>query len=151
MFTKLIKNAVVICDENLVKEEALERIINLACTEFYIPDCNEIFSMVFERETKLSTGIGLEIAVPHCRSEQVKSVITAAMLVPSGIEYNSIDGKPVKLIFLIISPKNDIQGHIACLSAISHAISDENTRLKLLNSASSDELYENLTGIGKLI
>jgi len=151
MFTKLRKNMVIIYNENLDKEEALERIIKLACTEFNIPDCDEIFSMVFERETKLSTGIGLEIAVPHCRSEQVQSVITAAMLVPSGIEYNSIDGKPVKLIFLIISPINDIQGHIACLSAISHAISDESTRLKLLNSTSSDKLYENLAEIGTLI
>lgn len=129
------------------KEEALERIINLACKEFNLSDYDEIFSMVFECETKLSTGIGLEIAFPHCRSEHVEHVITAAMLVPSGIEYNSVDGKPVKPIFLIISPKNDIQGHIACLSAISLAISDENAGLKLLNSASSDEPYENLTGI----
>ena len=147
MFTKFKKESVILCKENMDKEEALEKIINLACNEFDIPNCGEIFSKIFERETKLSTGIGLEIAVPHCRSEQVENTVLTAMLVPSGIEYNSVDGKPVKLIFLIISPINDFQSHLACLSAISHAISDEKIRLKLLGSASSDELYKNLTEI----
>ena len=70
------------------------------------------------------------------------------MLVKAGIEYNAIDHKPVKLIFLMISPSHDIKGHIACLSDISRAISDENTRMKLLNSASSDELYRNFLEVG---
>lgn len=150
MFARLEKNAVLVCNDCKDKEDALGRLVNLACSVFEIGSCDEIFSKVIEREAKLSTGIGLEIAVPHCRSEQVLSVLIAVLLIPDGINYNSIDGKPVKLIFLIISPKSDIQGHIVALSTISHAISDEELRQKLLNSKTSDELYRNLLESTKL-
>jgi PTS system fructose-specific IIC component len=144
MYGKIEKNAVLVCPDCSNKEDALNRIIKLTCDVYKIKNCEEIVSMVIERETKLSTGIGLEIAVPHCRSSQVENVIISVILIPQGIQYNSIDGKPVKLIFLIISPQKDIQGHIMALSSVSHAISDEEIRLKLLNSKTSDELYETL-------
>lgn len=150
MFARLEKNAVFVCNDCRDKEEALGKLVNLACNVFGIGNCDEIFSKVIEREAKLSTGIGLEIAVPHCRSEQVSSVLIGVLLIPDGINYNSVDGKPVKLIFLIISPKTDIQGHIVALSTISHTISDETLRQKLLNSKTSEELYLNLVESTKL-
>ena len=150
MFARLEKKAVFICEDCRDKEDALNRIVDLSCNVFEIGNCDEIFGKVIERESKLSTGIGLEIAVPHCRSEQVTSVLIGVLLIPNGINYNSVDGKPVKLIFLIISPKSDIQGHIVALSTISHTISDEVLRQKLLNSKTSDELYNNLIESTKL-
>jgi fructose PTS system EIIBC or EIIC component len=144
MYGKIEKDAVLICPDCLNKEEALNRIVKLACDAYKIKNLDEILSMVIERETKLSTGIGLEISVPHCRSNQVENVIISVILIPQGIQYNSIDGKPVKLIFLIISPQKDIQGHIMALSSVSHAISDEEIRQKLLNSKTNDELYDTL-------
>ncbi len=144
MFESLKKEAVIIDTESQDKEEALNRIINRACEVFHITDCDSIISSIIDRESKLSTGIGLGIAVPHCRSDKVQKIIMAVMLHPSGIEYNSVDGQPVHLIFLIVSPIHDVQGHIAYLSAISHAVSDDETRMRLLGSQTPDELYENL-------
>jgi mannitol/fructose-specific phosphotransferase system IIA component (Ntr-type) len=144
MFESLKKEAVVIDTGSQDKEEALNRIIRRACEVFRIPDCDSIISSIIDRESKLSTGIGLGIAVPHCRSDKVQKIIMAVMLHPSGIEYNSVDGQPVHLIFLIVSPIHDVQGHIAYLSAISHAVSDEEMRMRLLNSKTPEELYENL-------
>jgi mannitol/fructose-specific phosphotransferase system IIA component (Ntr-type) len=73
------------------------------------------------------------------------------MLIPKGIEYNSVDGRPVKLIFLIISPSEDIQRHLACLSAISYAVSDEEMRLAFIHSTSSEELYTKLLTIERRV
>jgi fructose-specific phosphotransferase system IIA component len=147
MFQNLIKDAVIVTNERMEKEEALNKIIMTACRAFSISDCDSILSAIIDRESKLSTGIGLGIAVPHCRSDKVKQIAIAVVLLSEGIEYNSVDGQPVRLIFLIISPLHDVQGHIAALSTISHAVSDEEVRMRLLNSKNDEELYENLTEI----
>jgi fructose-specific phosphotransferase system IIA component len=147
MFENLKKEAIIVTSDRLDKEEALNRIIQNACRAFFISDCDSILSAIIDRESKLSTGIGLGIAVPHCRSDKVMKIAIAVMLLREGIEYNSVDGQPVRLIFLIISPLHDVQGHIAALSTISHAVSDEDARMKLLNSKDEEELYKNLTQI----
>ena len=147
MFDDLKREAVLVTDDPIEKEEALNLIIERACSTYSIAGRDAILSAIIDRESKLSTGIGLGIAVPHCRSDAVREIAMAVLLIRGGVEYNSVDGRPVKLIFLIISPTHDVQGHIACLSTISHAVSDEETRMKLLNSRTADELSANLAGI----
>jgi mannitol/fructose-specific phosphotransferase system IIA component (Ntr-type) len=145
MFAVLHPDAVIVTNDELDKEKAITTIVNLACSVYTIDECSEILENVINRESKLSTGIGLEVAVPHCWSTQVKHCMMAVMLVPRGVEYNSVDNKPVKLIFLIISPVKDITGHLASLSAISHAVSDETIRTRLLEATSVEELYRSIT------
>ena len=147
MLDGLKKECVAVETEPLTKEEAIQKLIYLACAAYEISSCSEITSSIMERENKLSTGIGLGIAIPHCRIDTVTSPVFAVLLAPSGIDYNSVDGFPVKLMFLIISPEDDIQGHLACLSAVSRAVSDEATRLKFINSSSPELLFENLSNV----
>ena len=141
MICGLKKEAVAFCYDALTKEEALLRVIALAHSAFRLRYPDDITASIMERENKLSTGIGLEIAVPHCRSDFVEERISAVLVIPSGIEYNSVDGLPVKLIFLVVSPTADIQGHIACLSSIARAVSDEETRRKLINARTPGEVF----------
>jgi len=138
------RDAVVVNQNALEKDEALEYIIDLVCSVDGIDDCDEISKLIIDREARLSTGIGLEIAVPHCRVDSVHRIVVGAMLVPGGVDYNAVDGLPVKLIILLISPADDIRGHLACLSSISHAVSDESVRVNLLGSKTREELYENI-------
>lgn len=141
MFTEIRPEAVTIVRTAMDKEAALKAVVGIACRVYELTDCDDVFSRVADREAKLSTGIGLEVAVPHCRTPEVDHIVITPMLVPAGVEYNSIDGKPVKLIILILSPEYDISGHIGALSAISRAVSDETARRKLLAAGSSDDLY----------
>ena len=147
MLGNIRKNAVIMSEGPLDKEGMLDRIVSLACVVYNITEPEQILDEIKERETKLSTGIGLEVALPHCRSDKTNRIVCAVMLVPSGIEFNSIDGKPVKLIFLIISPLEDIRGHIEALSEVSHAVSDEDIRKKLISASSGEELYNYLVSI----
>jgi len=147
LFANLNPEAIIISDDRIDKETAITRLDKQACDVFQLPDSKEILDKVIDRESKLSTGIGLEIAVPHCRTPQVGHVAMAVMLVRQGIDYNSIDGKPVKMLFLIISPERDITGHLICLSVISQAVSDETTRMQLLNSKTPNELYDYLNSV----
>ena len=147
MICGLKKEAVAFCHDAIAKEEALHRVIELACSAFTLPSSDEITASIMERENKLSTGIGLEIAVPHCRSDSVKMRVSAVLFIPSGIEYNSVDRLPVKLIFLVVSPSADVQGHIACLSSIARAVSDEEIRRKLVSAVSPNELFDLLVSV----
>lgn len=147
MFAILYPEAVVVTNEHLDKEKAITSLVNLACKVYEIGDSSEILDNVIDRESKLSTGIGLEVAVPHCRSYQVTHSVLAVMLARQGVEYNSIDGKPVKLLVLIISPEKDITGHLSSLSAISNAVSNESIRTRMLNSQTISELYRYLSEI----
>ena len=144
MFAVLHPDAVIISSGKLDKETAITSVVELACRVYTIGDCSEILENVIDRESKLSTGIGLEVAVPHCWSTQVQHCVLAVMLVTDGVEYNSVDNQPVKLIFLIISPVKDITGHLTSLSAISQAASDETIRTRLLSATSVEELYRNV-------
>ena len=82
MFESLKKEAVILYNESQDKEEALNFIIRQTCEVFRIPDCDSIISSIIDRESKLSTGIGLGIAVPHCRSDKVQKIVMAVMLHP---------------------------------------------------------------------
>lgn len=147
MFALLNKDAVLVTDDVLDKESAITLLVRQICSVYDIVDSEEILNKVIDRESKLSTGIGLEVAVPHCRSAQVPHVVMGVLLTTTGIDYNSIDTRPVKLIFLIVSPERDIKGHLTALSAISHSASDETIRSGLLTSDTSDRLYERLAAI----
>jgi len=105
------------------------------------------YHLIIERESRLSTGIGLEVAVPHCSSGHVAGLVSGVMLAPRGIEYNAVDSLPVKLLFLVVSPTGDIGSHLSALSAISRAVSIEEVRLDLLGDGSADELYEKIIAV----
>jgi len=138
----LKREAVTIEPDIREKDEALERLIRLVCDVYHIDDCDTVYRLIIDREGRLSTGIGLEVAVPHCRIGNVKRIVAGAMLLPNGIDYNSVDGLPVKLIILLLSPESDIRGHLACLSSISHTVSDERLRGKLLSRKEESELFD---------
>lgn len=147
MLHGLIREAVAIVDTVSDKEEALSLLVSMTCEAQSIDYVDEILDAVLERESSLSTGIGLEIAVPHCRNDKLTNIINGALLVTSGVNYNAVDGKPVRLMFFIASPSNDIQGHLSCLSEISHAVADEDVRKTLLSCHSADNLFDMLTSI----
>lgn len=147
MFAHLDRNAVIVTDDILTKEQALTRLVGRACEVFGLYDPDEVLTALIDRESKLSTGIGLEVAVPHCRTPQVRHVVMAAMLAKHPVEYNSVDMLPVRLILLLLSPEHDITGHLASLSSISLATSDEAIRSELLSAADPETLFRCLERI----
>ena len=150
MIMQIPRDSVLISPDVADKEQALNTIIETACAVYHIPDPEEIYAKVIERESKLSTGIGLEVAVPHCRSKQVESIIITTLMVPRGVEYNSVDRKPVKIILFIVSPEHDIREHLACLSTISHAVSDDTVRGELLAAETGEQLHGYLVKMFKV-
>ncbi len=103
-----------------------------------------LISAVMEREQQGTTGIGNGIAIPHCKTDLISHGIILAATMPSGIKYNSIDNKPVSLLFLFIFPGNENKEYLQILAKAARIFSDEHIRNKLILSESSDEFREEI-------
>ena len=93
------------------------------------------------REHTRSTGIGSGIAIPHGKCKGVKNLVMATGISRGGIDFQSIDSKPVYIVVLLVSPIDKTGPHIQALARISRLMLDENFRNNLQNSKSAEELY----------
>ena len=105
-------------------------------------DLNEYEKLVFNREQEGTTGIGEEIAIPHGKGNCVSKPGVSAMVIPDGVNFNSLDGKDVKLLFLIAAPDTKDNVHLNVLSKLSSLLMNENFRNKLLNAKSKEEFLK---------
>lgn len=94
-------------------------------------DRDSILAALKQREETMSTGIGFGIAIPHATSDRVQEVVVAFGRSPEGIEFESLDNQPVRLIVLFISPKNEYQQHLRTLAAIAKQLNDRSVREQL--------------------
>jgi mannitol/fructose-specific phosphotransferase system IIA component (Ntr-type) len=104
----------------------------------------EVLGAVQEREAVLSTGIGFGVAIPHARSSAVSELTLICGVSPSPVPYDSIDGEPVRLFFLIVGPEASAGQHVKILSRIARLVRRENLREKLCQARSAEEFYEAL-------
>ncbi|MEA3364232.1 MAG: PTS sugar transporter subunit IIA [Candidatus Hydrogenedentes bacterium] len=95
-----------------------------------------------EREALGSTGFGNGIAIPHCRLEEVKDFIVGILTVPEGVEFDSLDKKPVRLMVFIIAPKEASNEHIRLLSAISQALSGPDAIKEIVAEKTPEAVFE---------
>ncbi len=86
------------------KEDAIDTLVNLMSNTGNISDINKYKQCVLEREKIGTTGIGEQIAIPHAKTDAVKKASLAAMVSKEGVDFDSLDGEPVKLFFLIAAP-----------------------------------------------
>ena len=121
------------------KKEALNQIINLINQTGNITNKEEYKEIVFKREEQGTTGIGEGIAIPHGKSGKVKKASLAAMVIPNGVDFESLDDKKVNLMFLIAAPETKDNIHLEVLSRLSALLMDENFREKLKRAKSPKE------------
>jgi mannitol/fructose-specific phosphotransferase system IIA component (Ntr-type) len=95
---------------------------------------------VLDREQTRSTGIGSGIAIPHGKCNAVKELVMAMGIAPSTIDFGSVDGKPVSIIILLISPLDQTGPHIQALAKISRLMLDEQFRTRLQQAGSAQEV-----------
>lgn len=104
----------------------------------------EVLGAVKEREAVLSTGIGFGVAIPHARCSAVSELTLVCGVSPTPVPYDSIDGEPVQLFFLIVGPEASAGQHVKLLSRIARLVRRENVRERLCRAASPGDFYEAL-------
>ena len=127
------------------KDEVLHTVAKLAkkCDVLENVSEEKIYSALVERENLCSTGIGGGIALPHCRLDEIDDFVVGIITVPDGVDFDAVDGKPVKLVVFIVGPEKKANQHVKLLSEISHALRTPGALDKLLESSTPEILYEN--------
>lgn len=121
------------------KKDVLNKMVDLMAKSGKIADVETYRAGVFAREEEGTTGIGEGIAIPHCKSDAVKTPGLAAMVVKGGVEFDSLDGAPVHILFLIAAPNTKDNVHLDVLSKLSVLLMDENFTKNLIEAKSVDE------------
>lgn len=121
------------------KEEAINKLVDLMCATGKISDKDAYKEGILAREALTSTGIGEGIAIPHAQVAAVKAPGLAAMTVPNGVDYESLDGQPAHLFFMIAAPADGGSTHLQALAKLSALLMDESFRQDLLNAKTPEE------------
>ena len=121
------------------KEEAIDKLVDLMCATGKISDRDAYKEGILAREALTSTGIGEGIAIPHAQVAAVKAPGLAAMTVPDGVDYESLDGQPAHLFFMIAAPADGGSTHLQALAKLSTLLMDEGFRQDLLNAKTPEE------------
>lgn len=124
------------------KKAALDQMVELMDASGKLRDKETYRQGVYAREQEGSTGIGEGIAIPHCKSDAVIKPGLAAMVVKDGVEFESLDGQPAHLFFLIAAPNTEDNVHLDVLSRLSVLLMDEDFTNKLRQAASVSEFKQ---------
>ena len=130
------------------KKRLMERIADLLTHEQPTLDRKTVLHTLNERERLGSTGIGCGVALPHGRMNGLDSVIGAAAILKSPLEYDAIDDQPIQLAFGLLVPAEATDQHLEILAHLAKLFSDADLRQLLINASSKDEAFELLTGWG---
>jgi PTS system nitrogen regulatory IIA component len=128
------------------KDAALVALVAAAATSPAVTNEEALLAAVRERESKLSTGIGLGIAVPHARIESVKEFVVVVGRHVAGLEFGSIDQRPVHILVLIVGPREAKTPYLELLAQLSKRLKLEDVRRRITGEASPQDVVDLLTG-----
>ncbi len=123
------------------KDDAISKVIELAAKSNKILDKEKVSKTIFEREKLVSTGVGKGFAIPHGKTDSISDVVAAFAITKEPIDFDSIDGEPVRFIFMLIGKENLLNTHIKLLSRISRLMNKDEFRERLLDAVSPEEVH----------
>jgi fructose-specific phosphotransferase system IIA component len=143
------------CEEDLIsfelkeesKNEVISELVDLASKSKLVKDGSELLKDILEREKLVTTGVGYGVAFPHAKSKAVKGIVIAFGRSKKGVDFDSMDKKPVHLFFLIAAPEDAIGAHLNVMARLSYLMKSEKNRDKLMKSKSPKELLEILDSV----
>jgi len=143
------------CGEDLIsfelkresKNEVISELVDLSSGSKLVKDGNELLKDILEREKLVTTGVGYGVAFPHAKSKAVKGIVIAFGRSKKGVDFDSMDKKPVHIFFLIAAPEDAIGAHLNVMARLSYLMKSEKNRDKLMKIKSPKELLEVLDSV----
>ena len=123
------------------KKSVLEELSNFLKDKGEIPNKENLLLALIEREKLGSTGIGENVAIPHAKIREIDKIITVFARSQIGVEFESLDQKPVNFIYLILAPENSTGQHLKALARISRLFKNASLRESILRANEIDQIY----------
>lgn len=124
------------------RDEAIKALIELGFEAGIILDKQVFYDSILEREKIVSTGIGMGVAIPHAKLPNYEDFFISIAILRKGVDWNALDGAPVRLIFMIGGPDDKQTEYLQILSNLTLAIKDEERRKKMLTLNSQEDIIE---------
>ena len=124
------------------KEQAIDELLAVLERQGKLDDPAKAREDVMAREQQMSTGLTDGLAVPHAKTRGVSDMVVALGIKPEGIEFESLDGKPARVIFLVLSRPDTMGPHLQCLAEISAICSKVDVQQMLMSSEKESEVLE---------
>ena len=122
------------------REETLHALVNCAYEDGSLSDKQLFYEALLRREKIVTTGIGMGVAIPHAKLETLHDFFIVMGILRFGVDWQALDGAPVRLVFMIGGPANGQKGYLQILSALTVALKEEDRRKKMLHSSSPEEI-----------
>ena len=136
-----------ISEKKLTRDEAIEHLVDQLDKYDYITDTEKLKADVLKREMESTTAIGMNVAIPHAKSDAVKKPIVAVMNNKQGVNWDSLDGTLPKIVFLIAVPSDSSDTHLKLLQRLSRALMDDDIRQSLIDATHTEQIYDILKEI----
>ena len=140
--SQLLDKKAIIADLNASDKKGVIDELSRALSTTTSASAKDIAMVLMEREQLGSTGIGGGLAIPHGKLDAAKSIRVGFGLSKKGVEYDSLDNKPVHLFFLLLTPENSAGGHLKVLAQISKMLKMDQFKKKLMTAESVDAIYD---------
>lgn len=124
------------------KAEILDKLVSSLQNNVSNGEVEKIREAVMERENIMSTGVGKGLAIPHGKAPGIQETYAAFAMLDEPVDYESIDGKPVNMVFLLVGPQSSNSLHIKLLSRISRLMNNSSFREDLRGCSSADEIID---------
>lgn len=121
------------------KAALLEELVGVLRESGAVADGDAVLEAVRVREAVLSTGVGSGVAIPHGRSDRAPALAMAAGVTEAPVDFDALDGAPVRLLFLLVAPESEAGQHVKALGRISRLLRKEEFRERLVGAASAEE------------
>ena len=122
------------------KAEVFEELVDLLVTQYRTNNRDEILEAIRRREEKMSTGIKKGIAIPHAKTRFTRGVIGVLGVSDHGIDYESLDGEPVRILFLLVSSEEDAGTHLAVLKKIALLVENDGFSRDVLGAGTPEKV-----------
>lgn len=139
--SKIMDNHNIYVGIHSVSKRQLLQELSEKASKFVNIDSRNIFDALLERENLGSTGFGNGTAVPHARIDKLKDICAFFAKLDKPIDFDSVDGKPVDLVFLLLSPEGNGADHLTALARISRALKNENVRNQIRKEDKIEKIY----------
>lgn len=138
----ILPNGVILDIKNTDKISVIKELSQILIDNNLITNPEEFFDAILKRENLESTGIGQGVAIPHARTKAVKNIVIVFGRSQAGIDFNSLDGKPSHIVFLIAAPEDKKTEYIIALAKLSKLLRRDEVREKLLKANTQEEVLE---------
>ncbi|MDF7801841.1 PTS sugar transporter subunit IIA [Pontiellaceae bacterium B1224] len=128
------------------KQGIIEEMIDRLVAAGKIKNRSAVLEAVLDREAKMSTGMQNGVAIPHGKTDEIKTLVAAVGLNKAGVDFDAMDGEPCTIFIMTLSPLKRTGPHIQFLAEVSRLISQASDRDRLLACTTHQEIYDLLTG-----